>query len=229
MHAVIAPGLPLARSSLLVQTVKSVGRILFYTLPIDVTVSDLRRTLCPEFRLLSNLSRRLCWAQHCRRPMEQARASCKDCGSLALESTLSLYKGRCMACVRAAQNSALEQLHDQLAKNHGDLFISNPLALPRNKNAEYRAHVLSFSLGVAKAFDELKVAKVCVQQRFDVNPEHFYIAANDLSELGLAFAQTSFMKWIAKTDRWKPASRTADGYKQGLENAFRDFENEKSA
>lgn len=156
--------------------------------------------------------------------MDPSRIACNTCGRLALESTLLANHGTCMACTRAAADQALSQLHDALSQKFGDLCISNPLALPRNKNTSYREGVLTFSLGIAQAFDELKLTNVSLLDRYQANPEHFYLAASDLTETGCAFARKTFVNWLAKTDRWKPASRTIEKLKQSLTKEFKAFQ-----
>ncbi|WP_156909416.1 hypothetical protein [Ottowia thiooxydans] len=132
--------------------------------------------------------------------------------------------GLCMSCVRAAADKALSELNDALWKKFGVLYVSNPLALSRNKNTSYRQSVLTFSLGVAQAFDELGLATVSLLERYRQSPEHFYIAPTDLTETGNQFVGACFNKWLAKTDRWKPESRTAQKLKESLAKELRRCE-----
>ncbi|MBF5006706.1 hypothetical protein [Diaphorobacter caeni] len=131
--------------------------------------------------------------------------------------------GSCMSCVRVAADKALSELNDALWKQFGALHVSNPLALPRNKSTVYRQSVLTFSLGVAEAFDELKLARVNLLERYRQSPEHFYIAAIDLTETGNQFVQAHFNTWLAKTDRWKPESRTVKKFKESLAKELKAF------
>jgi len=161
--------------------------------------------------------------------MESKRAACNICGCLALESTLNSNHGACMACARAAVDKSLDQLNDTLTKTLGTLYVSNPLLLPRNKNTQYKEMVLTYSLGVAEAFDELQISNVNLVNRYHANPEHFYIAAGDLTDTGATFAQTAFQKWQAKADRWKPDSKTVAKFRQSLAKEFAVFQSKKTS
>ena len=159
--------------------------------------------------------------------MESKRAACNICGCLALESTLNSNHGTCMACVRAAARKSLDQLNTTLTKTLGVLYVSNPLLLPRNKNTQYKERVLAYSLGVAEAFDSLHISSVNLVHRYHANPEHFYIAASDLTDMGAVFAETAFRLWQAKADRWKPSSKTVDKIRQSLAKEFAAFQSKK--
>lgn len=159
-----------------------------------------------------------------RSQVEPNRIACNTCGQLALESTLLANEGMCMACTRAAADQSLSQLHDDLSIKFGVCYISNPLMLPRNKNTSYRESVMTSSRGIAEAFDEMKLTNSCLVERYNLNPEHFYVAAADLTETGSTFARKSFNKWLARTDRWKPESRTIERYKESLVKEFQVFQ-----
>ena len=152
------------------------------------------------------------------------RAACKACGGMALASTLQANGGLCMACVRSQADQALGQLHDTLSQQHAILHVSNPAALPRNKNSAYRQSVLTLSLGVACAFDELKLSKLSLLDRYHANPEHFYVADADLTPVGQQFVQARFRTWLGKQDRWKPESRTVETFKASLAKEFKSFQ-----
>jgi hypothetical protein len=156
--------------------------------------------------------------------MEPTRLACNVCGSLALGSTLLANEGKCMACTRATSDRALSQLHNDLSLMHGACYISNPFALPRNKNTSYRESVLTFSRGIAEAFDEMKLTNTSLVDRHKANPEHFYIAERDLTPSGNAFARKCFHQWLTKTDRWKPESRTVERLKESLAVEFQTFQ-----
>jgi hypothetical protein len=156
--------------------------------------------------------------------MGPSHLSCNICGRLALEGTLLANQGMCMACVRSERDKSLSQLDDALRQQLGILYVSNPLMLPRNKNTAYREIVLTFSLGVAQAFDEMQLTNISLVERYEVNPEHFYMAAPDLTETGELFARQVFDKWRTKTSRWKPESRSIDRLKQSLSMEFKTFQ-----
>ncbi|MFI8615302.1 hypothetical protein ACIGHN_07315 [Acidovorax sp. NPDC077693] len=161
--------------------------------------------------------------------MEPARGVCSACGRLALEETLKAAQGVCMSCVREATDKTLTELHDALCRKFGDLYLSNPLLLPRNKNTAYRDRALCISLGVAQALDEMSLATVSLVTRYREKPEHFYLSDMDLKESGQMFMRANFRQWLAKTDRWKPESRTTDRFKKSLSEDFKAFQKTLSA
>jgi hypothetical protein len=121
-----------------------------------------------------------------------------------------------MACVRKAKDADLANAVKREHKPGGITLLSTPYLLRANKSTDYRELVLRLSLSMAEALDALRLTKVSLTKRFAVNEEQFHITDLDLNDSGREFAKVAFRSWLAKTDRWKPESKTVEKLKASL-------------
>lgn len=156
--------------------------------------------------------------------MHNLPTTCRTCGRNALPETLARNSGECMVCVRKARDDELaEAVRQERAVGSISLF-STPFFLRANKSTSYRDAVLVLSRSLAEGLEELGLTRTCLPDRFSVNNEHFYITDSDLNESGNAFAKIAFRSWLAKTDRWKPESRTVVKLKASLVAEYEKFQ-----
>lgn len=102
-------------------------------------------------------------------------------------------------------------------------LFSTPLLLRASKRTSHREHVLNLAQCLAEALDELNLTNVSLNERFARDSENFHITDSDLNQDGLAFARTAFRRWIAKTDRWEPDTRTLQKVKESLTSEHKNF------
>lgn len=150
--------------------------------------------------------------------------TCRTCGRSALSETLAKNGGECMVCVRKAKDDELVEAMNRARIRGGLCLFSMPFVLRANKSTGYRDSVLTLAQSLAEALDELKLTNVRLSDRFNGNKEHFHIFDLDLNESGRVFAKIAFRSWLAKTDRWKPESRTLPKLKESLVAEYRSFE-----
>ena len=150
--------------------------------------------------------------------------TCRTCGRRALQETLIGNDGQCMVCVRKAKDEELEKAVIRSRIPGAISLFSIPFFLLTNKSTSYRLSVLTFSQSLADVLDELELTSTSLTGRFAENNEHFYIVDLDLNPSGKAFAKIAFRSWFAKTDRWKPESKTLLKLKKSLISEYRKFE-----
>jgi hypothetical protein len=121
-----------------------------------------------------------------------------------------------MACVRKAKDAELANAVKREHTPGGITLFSTPYLLRASKSTIHRQLALRLSLSMAEALDALRLTNVSLTERFAVNQEQFHIADIDLNDSGRAFAKVAFRSWLAKTDRWKPESRTVEMLKASL-------------
>ena len=150
--------------------------------------------------------------------------ACRTCGRSALQETLVRNDGQCMVCVRKARDEDLSKAVVRDRMPGAISLFSTPFLLRANKSTSYRLSVLTLSQSLAEALDELELTSTSLTGRIAENNEHFYIVDLDLNPSGKAFAKIAFGSWLAKTDRWKPESKTVPKLKESLIAEYRKLE-----